>query len=119
MKEFTSHVQVVLFDSTSATISGGGSYDFMADRFDFQPVASDGGGGLQYDCSKTLVIDTPDDAVLRKFSVPRTCYVRLFCSDGSTVTLGTVGIPARVFISRQLQRSQLEISCKMVTNPLG
>lgn len=119
MKEFTNHIQVVLFNSTSTTISSGGSYDFMADHFEFQPVASDDSGGLLYDCDKTFVIDTPDDAVLRKFSIPRTCMVRLFCCDGSSVALGTAGIPARVTISRQLQRSQLRVSCKMVTNPLG
>lgn len=119
MIEFTGHVQVTLINQTATVISGGGVYDFMADSFDFQPVPSDDDGGLSYNCSKTFVIDMPDAETLQKFSIPRSCIVSLFGNGGSRYNIGTVGIPARALISRHLNRAQLQISCKMLANPLG
>ena len=75
MIEFTGHIQVTLIHETANVVSGAGVHDFMADPFDFQPVASDESGGLSYNCDKTFVIDLPDAETLRKFSIPRSCIV--------------------------------------------
>ncbi len=119
MIEFTGHIQVTLIHETANVVSGAGVHDFMADPFDFQPVASDESGGLSYNCDKTFVIDLPDAETLRKFSIPRSCIVSLFSNDGTRYNIGTSGIHARALISRHLNRAQLQISCKMLTNPLG
>lgn len=118
MKEFTGHIRVTAINLTSTTISGAGTFDFLADPFDFQPVASDDSGGLSYNCDKTFVIDTPDAETLRTFSVPRQALVELYGSDGSRYVIGTAAIPARVLISSHLQRSQLQMHCTMLRNPL-
>ena len=118
MTEFTGHIQVTAINLTSTTISGEGTFDFLADSFDFQPVPSDDSGGLSYNCDKTLVIDTPDAETLQKFSIPRKALVKLFGSDGTQYIIGTSAVPARVLICRHLQRSQLQIHCKMLRNPL-
>lgn len=119
MIEFTGHVQVTIVSQASNVISGEGTYDFMADPFDFQPVPSDEGGGLLYNCDKTFVIDTPGEEALRKFSIVRSCMVCLFGCDRTRYIIGTADIPARVQISRHLNRSQLQVHCKMLKNPLG
>lgn len=118
MIEFTGHIQVTAINLTSTTISGAGTFDFLADPFDFQPVASDDSGGLSYNCDKTFVIDTPDAETLKKFSIPRQAMVKLFGCDGTRYIIGTASVPARVLISRHLQRSQLQIRCTMLHNPL-
>lgn len=119
MVEFTCHIQVTVLSFSSTTISNGGTYDFMADTVDFQPTPSYDDGGVAYNCNKTFVIDTPDEGTLRTFSIPRSCMVRLFGCDGREFVVGSAGIPARVLISRHLQRSQLQMTCKMLRNPLG
>ena len=119
MIEFTGHVQVTIVSQTSNVISGNGTYDFMADPFDFQPVPSDEDGGLSYNCDKTFTIDTPGEEALRKFSIPRSCTVRLFGCSGTRYIIGTARIPARCLITRHLNRAQLQIHCKMLSNPLG
>lgn len=118
MTEFTGHIQVTAINLTSTTISGAGTFDFLADPFDFQPVVSDDSGGLSYNCDKTFIIDTPDADTLQKFSIPRQAMVKLFGSDGTQYVIGTAAVPARVLISRHLQRSQLRIHCTMLRNPL-
>lgn len=118
MTEFTGHIQVTAINLTSTTISGAGTFDFLADPFDFQPVVSDDSGGLSYNCDKTFIIDTPDADTLQKFSIPRQAMVKLFGSDGTQYIIGTSAVPARVLICRHLQRSQLQIHCKMLRNPL-
>lgn len=119
MIEFTGHVQVTIVSQMSNVISGDGTYDFMADPFDFQPVLSEEYSGTVYNCDKTFTIDTPSEEALRKFSIPRSCMVRLFGCNGTQYIVGTVNIPARCLISRHLNRAQLQISCKMLKNPLG
>lgn len=119
MIEFTGHVQVTCLLQNAHSVSGDGVYDFMADSFDFSPVPSDDDGGVYYNCNKTFVIDMPDAETLRKFSIPRSCIVKLFSNKGGSYLIGTNGIPARALVSRHLDRAQLQISCKMLTNPLG
>lgn len=119
MIEFTGHVQVTLFSQASNVIQGEGVYDFMADAFEFSPVASDDDGGVLYNCEKTFVIDKPDGDTLRKFSIQRSCMVSLFSNDGTSYIIGTSSIPARALISLHLNRAHLQIFCKMLKNPLG
>ncbi len=119
MIEFTGHLQVDPIDSSSAAGITVGSFNFMADQFDFQPVASDDDSGVCYNCNKTFVIDVPDTPVLNYFSIPRSCIVTLYGSNGDNYDIGTKGIPARVLISRHLNRAQLQVFCKMLKNPLG
>lgn len=119
IKEFTGHVQVTIVSQMSNVISGDGTYDFMADPFDFQPAPSDEDGGMSYNCDKTFTIDTPSEEALRKFSIPRSCMVCLFGCNGTRYIIGTANIPARCLITRHLNRAQLQIHCKMLHNPLS
>lgn len=119
MIEFTGHIQVTCLHQDAHSVSGGGVYDFMADSFDFSPVPSDDDGGVSYNCNKTFVIDMPGAGTLSEFSIPRSCIVKLFSNKGGSYLIGTSGIPARAIISRHLNRAQLQIVCKMLTNPLG
>lgn len=119
MIEFTGHIQVDPVDSGSAAGITVGSFNFMADPFDFLPVVSDDSGGVSYNCNKTFVIDIPDAPTLQYFSIPRSCIVTLYGNNGDTYDIGTKGIPARALISRHLNRAQLQIVCNMLKNPLG
>lgn len=118
MIEFTGHIQVDPIDSSSASGITSGSFDFMAEQFDFQPVVSDDPYGVCYICDKTFIIDLPGSQVLQYFSIPRSCVVTLYSNKGDSYDIGTKNIPASVLISRHLNRAQLQIHCRMLRNPL-
>ena len=90
-----------------------------ADPFTFQPTPTDSEAGLSWLCDHTFVIDTPSDSVLRTFSRPRHAILTLHATDGTTYDIGTITMPATVFITRHLQRSQLVVTCTMLTDPLS
>ncbi len=111
MKEFTSSitVQLVYYNNT---------YQFDADPFEFSPQATDDDGGILWDCTQTFVVDTPDDAALREFRYPRVAIVTLKDSHQHSYQVGTREVPARVHLSRHLQKTVLALTCQMLTNPL-
>lgn len=112
MREFTNLLKVAPTDGTSA-------YEFLADRIDFTPTASDEGRGVSWSCDKTFVIDVPEKNVLRYFSIPRPAIVTFTASDRTTFDIGTMEVPARVRIQTHLQKAQLVMACTMLTDPLA
>lgn len=95
------------------------SIPLYADPFTFQPTPTDSEAGLSWLCDHTFVIDTPSDSVLRTFSRPRHAILTLHATDGTAYDIGTPTVPATVFITRHLQRSQLVVTCTMLTDPLS
>lgn len=120
MVEFSNLISISLVGDTSE------SYELMADSFTFEPSTTDDNGGIYWDCGKTFVIDKPDNDVLTKLKVERSAIVTLSALNGrgakatvKTYTIGTESIPARVQITQHLNRAQLVVRCKMLSDPLG
>lgn len=116
MKQFTSRIDLALVLAASAVSRQ--TVSLYADPFTFQPVSSDSDAGLSWVCDHTFVIDNPSDAILSHFRRPRHTILTLHATDGSTYDIGTVTMPATVFITRHLQRSQLVLSATMLFDPL-
>ena len=110
MREFTNLVTVELLT--------GATYEFLADRVDFDPAFQDEEGGPLWDCSQTFVVDEPDDLSLEAFAWPRLATVTLKDSKQQTYQIGTREVPARVSLQRHLQRARLTVDCQMVSDPL-
>lgn len=92
-------------------------YQFLADPFSLVPTIADSASGKLFDCSKDIVIETPETDVLREFSCARFAIVRLRDSSENDIVIGTKEIPALVSISANLNNSTLKISCKMLNSP--
>lgn len=99
---------------------------FMADPFTFEPTMTEENGGVYWDCSKTFVVDLPDNDTINVLRTPRNAIVTI--SDVSHISatenpveykIGTEGIPARVLLIKHLNKAKLVVKCKMLTNPLG
>lgn len=99
---------------------------FMADPFTFEPSMTEENGGVYWDCSKTFVVDIPDNDTINEFKTARNAIVTI--SDVSRISatqdpveyrIGTEDIPARVQIIKHLNKAKLAVKCKMLTNPLG
>ncbi len=120
MIEFSNLIGVSLVGSASV------SFQFEADEFTFEPSPTEENGGVYWDCSKTFVIEMPDSEALARLKIPRNAIVSLSrahrmgieCASNG-IQIGTEQIPARVQISRHLNKAKLIVSCKMLTNPLG
>jgi len=111
--EFSNHIRLQLLNSSRQD-----PIDLMADPFVFQPIPQEDDGGLVYLCDHTFTVDSPTESELREFGFPRSCLVQLFTTDGRQLTIGTQRIPARVILSRHLQRSKLKVECRMKQSPL-
>lgn len=105
--------------SDDSSLSPSAAVSLHADAFTYQPVSSDSDGGLSWVCDKTFVIDTPSSDVLDTFARPRRSILTLKSTDGRTYQIGTPTIPAICYITRHLQRSQLVVSCTMLSDPLS
>lgn len=99
---------------------------FMADPFTFEPSITEENGGVYWDCSKTFVVDIPDNDTINEFKTARNAIVTI--SDVSRISatqdpaeyrIGTEDIPARVRLIKLLNKAKLVVKCKMLTNPLG
>lgn len=99
---------------------------FMADPFTFEPTMTEENGGVYWDCSKTFVVDLPDNDTINVLRTPRNAIVTI--SDVSHISatenpveykIGTEGIPARVQLIKHLNKAKLVVKCKMLTNPLS
>lgn len=99
---------------------------FMADPFTFEPSIAEENGGVYWDCSKTFVVDIPDNDTINEFKTARNAIVTI--SDVSRISatqgpaeyrIGTEDIPARVQLIKLLNKAKLVVQCKMLTNPLG
>ena len=99
---------------------------FMADPFTFEPSIIEENGGVYWDCSKTFVVDIPDNDTINEFKTARNAIVTI--SDVSRISatqdpaeyrIGTEDIPARVQLIKLLNKAKLVVKCKMLTNPLG
>lgn len=99
---------------------------FMADPFTFEPSITEENGGVYWDCSKTFVVDIPDNDTINEFKTARNAIVTI--SDVSRISamqdpaeyrIGTEDIPARVQLIKLLNKAKLVVKCKMLTNPLG
>ncbi|HBF06553.1 MAG TPA: pseudouridylate synthase [Prevotella sp.] len=119
MIEFSNLIGVSLTENASA------SYQFVADEFTFEPSPTEENGGVYWDCSKTFIIEMPDDEALSRFKITRSAIVSLSeaYSRGNGGTpkvykIGSLLIPARVQICRHLNKAKLIISCKTLLNPL-
>lgn len=116
MKQFTSRLDLAIVLAASAASRQ--AVSIYSDPFTFQPTPTDSDAGLSWLCDQTFVIDTPSDAVLSHFRRPRHTILTLHTTDGSTYDIGTPAMPATVFITRHLQRSQLVLSATMLKDPL-
>ena len=50
---------------------------FMADPFTFEPAMTEENGGVYWDCSKTFVVDLPDNDTVNELRVARNAIVSL------------------------------------------
>ena len=114
MKEFTSLITVEPTGDTT-----GKTYAFYADHFEFVPTASEDDNGPLWICDKTFVVDMPSQEIARAFAIARSAVVTLHVAKGQPVRIGTAMFPARVRISRHLNRAHLIIAAKMPVSPFG
>lgn len=112
MREFTSLMKVSPLDGTS-------TFEFLADHFEFTPTVSNEEAGITWNCSKTFVIDYPEQKAMQYFRFPRKAIVTLSASDRTSFALGSQECPARVHISSHLQKAQLIVDCTMLEDPLS
>jgi hypothetical protein len=96
----------------------GVSFLFFADYFDFIPVKADDKAGILYKCDKVFIIELPDAATCRKFSVPLPCIIRMTDSKGNVFFIGDDNIPALADISPHLNAASLSVKCSMLYSPL-
>lgn len=120
MIEFSNLIKVSLLGNLK------GDFQFMADTFTFEPSPTEGNGGTYWDCTKTFVVDKPDDEALSKFKIPRSAIVTLSnLYRGRTelvprlYRIGTSEVPARVQITQHLDKASLIVRCKMLSDPLA
>lgn len=120
MTEFSNLIQVSLAGSSQET------FQFLADAFTFEPTPTEENGGTYWDCSKTFVVDLPEDSALRVFKIPRKAIVTLkrvgresMYSTSKAYQIGTGDVPARVQLARHLNKASLIVRCKMLSDPLS
>ena len=117
-KELTGHIRLTpVTSSLPAPYNEVGYCDVMAERFEFSPVMDDGDGGVSWQIDQSVVIDTPDDVLLRFFSVSRQCLVTIYDNSGCGYTQGSRTIPLQVSMSQHLQRSLLKVSGRVTVDP--
>lgn len=112
MLEFTNLIRVEPLSSENKV------YELMANTFSYIPQSSDNDSGNYWNCDKTIVIDLPDAATRKFFSIERNSIVTIKASDGRSFSIGTKEVPARVQISSNLTSANLIIKCKMLKDPL-
>ena len=112
MLEFTNLIRVEPLSSENKV------YELMANTFSYIPQSSDNDSGNYWNCDKTIVIDLPDAATRKFFSIERNAIVTIKASDGRSFSIGTKEVPARVQISSNLTSANLRIKCKMLKDPL-
>lgn len=120
MKEFSQVIRVVPvsllpdnFSGTATEILDKG-YQFHADQFVLDPHQSESSGGVLYNCDQEHIIDNPE----RKVLATPTSSIVLYSAGGDYILVGTIEIPARVFIQSHLNRSRLIIKCNMLNSPI-
>lgn len=99
---------------------------FMADPFTFEPAMTEENGGVYWDCSKTFVVDLPDNDTVNELRVARNAIVSLSdvshasgSQDPVEYKIGTEDFPARVQLVKYPNKAKLIVNCKMLRNPLG
>ena len=99
---------------------------FMADPFTFEPAMTEENGGVYWDCSKTFVVDLPDNDMVNELRVARNAIVSLSdvshasgSQDPVEYKIGTEDLPARVHLVKYPNKAKLIVNCKMRRNPLG
>ena len=112
MLEFTNLIRVEPLSSENKV------YELMANTFSYIPQSSDNDSGNYWNCDKTIVVDLPDVATRKFFSIERNAIVTIKASDGRSFSIGTKEVPARVQISSNLTSANLIIKCKMLKDPL-
>ena len=112
MLEFTNLIRVEPLSSENKV------YELMANTFSYIPQSSDNDSGNYWNCDKTIVIDLPDAATRKFFSIERNAIITIKASDGRSFSIGTKEVPARVQISSNLTSANLIIKCKMLKDPL-
>jgi hypothetical protein len=112
MLEFTNLIRVEPLSSENKV------YELIANTFSYIPQSSDNDSGNYWNCDKTIVIDLPDAATRKFFSIERNAIVTIKASDGRSFSIGTKEVPARVQISSNLTSANLIIKCKMLKDPL-
>jgi len=120
MIEFSNLIKVSLLGNLK------GDFQFVADSFTFEPSPTEENGGTYWDCTKTFVIDKPEDDDLNKFKIPRSAIVTLSnlyrgCTEPvpKVYRIGTDEVPARVQITQHLNKASLIVRCKMLSDPLA
>ena len=95
----------------------------MADPFTFEPSMTEENGGIYWDCSKTFVVDIPDNDTINELKTARNAIVTISgisaTQDPVEYRIGTEGIPAKVQLIKHLNKAKLAVKCKMLANPLG
>jgi len=120
MKEFSQVIRVVPlsllpdnYSGTAAEILEVG-HVFHADQFVLEPRQSETSGGILYNCDQEHIIDNPDVKVLAN----PTSAIVLYKAGDDYILIGSVSIPARVFICPHLNRSKLIVKCNMLHSPI-
>ena len=90
----------------------------MADPFTFEPAMTEENGGVYWDCSKTFVVDLPDNDTVNELRVARNAIVSL--SDVSHASGSQDPVEyKRVQLVKYPNKAKLIVNCKMLRNPLG
>lgn len=92
-------------------------YQFIADKFTFEPSVSDNDAGQLFDCSMNKTIELPERQVLKTFATPQSCIITLTATDGTTVLIGSKSEPARVHINPLVRMAEIYVSCSQTRSP--
>lgn len=95
-----------------------GVYHFMAEAFDFAPLAEFSEAGCCFNCDKDIIISLPTSEVAREFMSGRLAIVEFTDTRHQVFRVGDKKIPAIVSISPNLNTATLRITCKMLESPL-
>lgn len=120
MKEFSQVIRVVPLSLLPDNYSGTAieildkGYQFHADQFVLDPRQSESSGGVLYNCDQEHIIDNPEMKVL----VTPTSSIVMYSAGDEYILIGTVEIPAKVFIQPHLNRSRLIVKCNMLYSPI-
>lgn len=123
MKEFSQIIKIIPVSSVPESFSGSPEellsnqdlISVLAEHFVLDPKLERSATGSLFNCDMTHLIDTPDTDY---YAIPRSALV-IYAAGDNLYVVGTPDIPAMVAIQKHLQKSRLEITCKMLNNPIS
>lgn len=96
--------------------SAGKEYTFETDDFSLTPKSIKTDAGLLYNIDETITADTLTDEIHSIFRYSRSVIIRIH-TRSNTIILGTLQFPARIILTNQLNKIQIQITYSSPTNP--